>query len=161
MATCHIYTIKGQETVKVLFDGAPNPPDVEGTVVSPGGLVLGIIRSRHGLGGGDIYDAYEKLVGSTDGMRSWGDHIAYADDTEKHSVGLVRNGNRIQRRSSGFEDDYDVGSVEADSWTSSDMEGLRLAAEIMGREVTPKLVELMQLKQRSLAGVAALLLDCV
>jgi hypothetical protein len=161
MATCHIYNTKGEETANVLFEGAPYAPDVKGTVVLVGGQVIGSIKSPHGQGEAKIYDSDGELIGSTEGFRSRGDRIAYADNLAKRTIGLVRKGTLIQRRPLGFGVDYDVGTIESDNWTDLDMEGLIIAADMMGRRITPKLLNLMQFKQRSLSGVAALLLNCV
>lgn len=157
MAICQIYNTNGQEVGKVEYKSFP--PDTEATVYSNSSRPIGSVKSQHAERRADIFDSTGKIAGRTDGFAPYGERECWVENSANQTIGLVKNGSEVSKRV-GKEFSFTmVGTVRSDVWTDADKAGLKFAAETMGRSADRFLENLIQIKQRSLAGVAALLLN--
>lgn len=156
MATCRIYSTSGVEIATVVYKSSP--PDTEATIASFG-RVVGSLKSHHAERLGEIYDNAGNLVGSTEGFAPYGERESFAERPKGHTIGLVKNGSEILKYVGESPQFTWVGTVKSDPWTLDDKEGLRRTSEAMGHVANSFVENLMQIKQRSLAGDAILILN--
>jgi hypothetical protein len=159
MATCTVRNTRGQAVAKIIFQSSP--PDTDAVIYSASGQTVGTIKARHAVGEGTVYDTQGRVVGTVFGNAIVDDVPCMAVNSNNQTIGGVVDGRRVMWGNSP--DKWSsIGIVETESWTTRDDQGLKETMIAIGKgdpgSHLPTFSRIVQVKQRILAGVAALLL---
>ncbi|MBI5300587.1 MAG: tetratricopeptide repeat protein [Chloroflexi bacterium] len=157
MAKCAVFNTRGHRVVDITFQSLP--PDTDATVFSATGQKIGSIKSRHAFSESTFFNAQGESIGTVFGNVVVEDIPCMAVNNKNETVGGVVNAHRVMWGTSPDKWTL-VGTVETESWTSADDHGLSETMISIGKG-NPSLVhvKIVQVKQRILSGVAALLLN--
>jgi hypothetical protein len=160
MATVILYDNRGLRTARVEFES--QPPDTAAVVYSEAGHRVGTIKSEHGWGNGTVYDALGREVGTLYGDARADNTSCVARDRANATVGGVTNAGQVMVVNATTQWGQ-AGTVETQAWTPTDDAGLEATLQATGKgdQGTAHwhwFSNMIRVKQRNLAGVAAVLL---